>query len=371
MATARGFDQPDLIDVSSHQGVINWREVYESGVRYAYLRATMGASGVDTQLRVNAIMAKQAGLDIGFYCLLRPEYTGDLQATHFLVTLREDELDHDLPHAVDVEISGITSKQVYDWLQVVGPEAVVYTSASKWNAMDHAHDTEISKHRLWVAHYFVTRPTLPKLWQRYWLWQHSDKGSVRGVPHRVDLNQWGPADQLDTRPFTLDYPVLPPANMNQGFGENETGVKDFYTRWGLPGHEGVDFKGTRGEPIFAAQDGVIVAINIPGQGGIAKNHPYGIHVKLDHEGGEYRTEYAHLSKVLSDLKVGDVVRAGDMIGGMGNTGNVVAGATDGTHLHFMLRHRGATAKGELQTMPDGSQVVYKNDIIDPTPYFKN
>lgn len=364
MATKPGFEGAQVLDFSEHQGRVDWPKVYASGVRFAYLRATMGAGGVDARLVEYAAGAQAAGLTVGFYALLRPEYTGQLQAVHFLATLRELELDHGLPPAVDVELH-VTSKQVLDWLETVGDEAVVYTSASKFNAIDREHWSAISRHRLWIAHYHVKYPTLPLAWRTYWLWQYTDLGKVPGVSTAVDLNQWGSKDQPGA--FKLQHPVITPV-IAQRFGENTTGNPTFYSRWGLPGHEGIDYDGSRGDPIFAAEDGVVAVIAVPGQGGVAKDHPYGLHVKVDHRGGEYRTEYAHLNRVLSTLKVGDTIEAGEMIGGMGNSGNVVAGASDGTHLHFMLRHKGATARGEEQTMPDGSKVVYKNDLVDPEPY---
>ncbi len=83
-------------------------------------------------------------------------------------------------------------------------------------------------------------------------------------------------------------------------------------------HKGVDFSGTYGCPIRAIGAGVVKAV---------KNHStYGKHVLISH-GSVYQTLYAHLSR--SDVRVGQRVLGGQMIGRMGNSGR-----TTGVHLHL-------------------------------------
>ena len=91
-------------------------------------------------------------------------------------------------------------------------------------------------------------------------------------------------------------------------------------------------------------------------------HPYGNHVRVTHRfGGDvYETVYAHLRGFVPGMIVGDDVNARQKIGFMGNTGNVVKGKGDGTHLHFTLKKLGATQRGETD---------YAKDVIDPEPLF--
>jgi murein DD-endopeptidase MepM/ murein hydrolase activator NlpD len=83
-------------------------------------------------------------------------------------------------------------------------------------------------------------------------------------------------------------------------------------------HWGTDFKGKTGDPVFAVLSGKVV---------IAQDMFYtGNTVVINHGLGLY-TLYAHLSKI--NVKKGEFVKAGDIIGEVGSTGRSTA-----PHLHF-------------------------------------
>ena len=87
---------------------------------------------------------------------------------------------------------------------------------------------------------------------------------------------------------------------------------------------GIDFSVDIGT-IYAAASGVVADAGW-GTG-------YGLRTKIDHDHlGDYSTLYAHLSR--SYVKTGDVVRQGQLIGLVGNTGR-----STGPHLHYEL-HKG-------------------------------
>lgn len=91
-------------------------------------------------------------------------------------------------------------------------------------------------------------------------------------------------------------------------------------RWERP-HGGIDFAINVGEPIFAVFDGVIRVAQV--------NGGYGNMILVRHY-NNLETLYAHLSKMT--VKVGQQVKAGDIIGYSGNTG-----FSTGPHLHFECR----------------------------------
>ena len=125
----------------------------------------------------------------------------------------------------------------------------------------------------------------------------------------------GVLDQLNLRriaaekiPFSM--PVKGAYRFTSGFG----------MRWGRP-HNGSDFAGAHGMPIYATADGVVEKAQ--------RMSGYGLIVTIRHDFG-YETRYAHLSKIR--VKPGQRVSRGERIGDMGNTGR-----STGTHLHYEVR----------------------------------
>ncbi len=84
-------------------------------------------------------------------------------------------------------------------------------------------------------------------------------------------------------------------------------------------HKGMDFTSPRGTPIFASGDGLVIRADNRSSG-------YGNHIRIDHGYG-YITLYAHLHKY--NVKKGQKVKRGDVIGFVGSTGRSQA-----PHLHY-------------------------------------
>lgn len=125
-----------------------------------------------------------------------------------------------------------------------------------------------------------------------------------------------------------------PPRITQRYGARP----EYYKQFGLEGHEGTDFGGVSGDPVYAAADGVVKLI--------AKDdgkHPYGSHIRMTHPHGSdtWETIYAHLRGFVVDLMVGSAVKAGQQIGYLGSTGN-----SSGPHLHFSLKRNGVIVNPE-------------------------
>lgn len=89
-------------------------------------------------------------------------------------------------------------------------------------------------------------------------------------------------------------------------------------------HTGLDFPSGQGTPILAAAGGVVL---------VQEYHPaYGNMVEVDH-GNDLVTRYAHASRVF--VKKGDLVKRGQKIAEVGNTGR-----STGSHLHFEVLVQG-------------------------------
>lgn len=95
---------------------------------------------------------------------------------------------------------------------------------------------------------------------------------------------------------------------------------------GYYGHTGLDIgRVSAGTPVVAAASGTVVKVRYDKWG-------YGYHVIIDH-GGNVQTLYGHNSKIY--VKPGDWVEQGQVIAGMGRTGNA-----NGVHVHFEIRVNG-------------------------------
>jgi len=110
-------------------------------------------------------------------------------------------------------------------------------------------------------------------------------------------------------------------NLKPNFGESRGG--------GTRTHEGLDIVAPQGTPFASPTDAVITS---SGNGSDS-----GLYIRTAVPGGETFV-YMHLSKIADGIAPGVVVKRGDIIGFVGNTGNASGG---GAHLHFEIRKNGA------------------------------
>ena len=111
----------------------------------------------------------------------------------------------------------------------------------------------------------------------------------------------------------------------------------FAYRWGML-HDGIDIIGPGyGSPIYAASNGVVATVST--------KYDNGNYIVINHNNGFY-TMYAHLSAFY--VQEGQVVKSGQLIGGMGQTGWAT-----GTHLHFGVFQGGYPYYGGTAVNPMG------------------
>lgn len=159
--------------------------------------------------------------------------------------------------------------------------------------------------------------------------------------------------------MNLIWPVPGGENkISQKFGGNPDGYPDYYSKFGFPGHNGIDIAGFKGTPVRATIDILIgyAAWDATGFGNLA--------VGTDATGRKHY--FAHLDMIA--VKVGDQVKQGQVIGTMGNTGNVISGPySDGTHLHYGIRlskwDKNDPWKGWIDPLP----LLNAADVSIPAP----
>ena len=116
----------------------------------------------------------------------------------------------------------------------------------------------------------------------------------------------------------LKWPVPTRSYISSYFG--------WRTLYGRPNyHKGIDIPGSAGTNIVAADAGKVLKVS-------KLTYGYGWHVIIDHGNG-VSTLYAHCSRL--DVSVGDYVEKGQVVAGIGTTGN-----STGNHVHFEVRING-------------------------------
>ncbi len=177
------------IDVSAHNGSIDFRKVASDSVMFVMIKATEGVDFCDANFSRNFTAAKDAGLRVGAYHFFRFNSPGKTQARHFIESVLGRHLD--LPLAVDVEKWGNPAaydvdsvkrqlRIMLDELEVFGYRPMIYTNKHGYEAFI---KDDFADFPLWICS-LSREPQIPG-WD---LWQHSHKGRVKGVPTAVDLN---------------------------------------------------------------------------------------------------------------------------------------------------------------------------------------
>jgi GH25 family lysozyme M1 (1,4-beta-N-acetylmuramidase) len=193
------------VDVSSHEGTINWQQVAASGARFAWIKSTEGTEFVDSKWTANRAAANAAGLVVGAFHYAQPSSsTSDAaaQADHF-VDVSQFQAGDLLP-VLDVEITnGVSTKGMQAWVaaflnrvyQRTAIHCVIYTSPNFWreNLGDTSQFAASGSSLLWVAHW--TTAAAPSVPASNWggagwaVWQYSDKGIVPGISTPTDLDR--------------------------------------------------------------------------------------------------------------------------------------------------------------------------------------
>jgi len=197
------------VDVSHWQGTIDWTKVAGAGKAFAMMKATDGETFVDSMYSTNHAGARAAGVRVGAYHFAEPSSTAAeaiVQADWFVNHI--GYLPGDLVPALDLEVTdGLSASQLQAWVGYwlnevtakLGIKPMIYTSPSFWRT--YMGDTAAFANQgytvLWVAHWFVTTPSVPaNNWggHSWTFWQYTNCGTVSGISGCVDLDRYNGTD---------------------------------------------------------------------------------------------------------------------------------------------------------------------------------
>ncbi|MCI1664744.1 MAG: glycoside hydrolase [Atopobiaceae bacterium] len=202
------------VDVSDHQGAIDWLSVAEDGidiaiVRIGYRGTSEGSVHADKRFKLNLAGAKAVGLQVGAYMFSQAisDSEADEEAGFALDALGGDSLD--LPLVYDLEPAGTPGTRAADLtvdqatsnasvfckrVADAGYKPMIYGNGGDIARVDL---TRLSSYPVWYAEY---ETTVPAGQFDFCMWQYSESGSVSGISGGADLSLYFTDDCAD-RPW--------------------------------------------------------------------------------------------------------------------------------------------------------------------------
>lgn len=187
------------IDVSHHQGHINWNlvlsmKIKSDSIQFVYLKLTEGVDFNDKHAEKNTKALAKVGMPHGVYHFFNPERSAVKQAEFFVkncprtflkpvldIELQGNLSAHALIDSVTVFLSYVESK-----LKV---RPIIYTYESFYT--DFFLLSKLAKEWFWIANYTGKSAAFKK--SNTIAWQFTDKGTVNGIDENVDLNSAKPS----------------------------------------------------------------------------------------------------------------------------------------------------------------------------------
>ncbi|MFJ9849849.1 lysozyme [Streptomyces sp. NPDC101150] len=191
------------VDVSSHNGNVAWSTLWNSGSRFAYVKATESTSYTNPYFAQQYNGSYNAGMIRGAYHFATPNTSsGAAQANYFV--------DHGggwskdgktLPGALDMEYNpygstcyGLSAAGLVNWMKDwfatykarTGRDAVIYTSTSWWKQCTGNSTAFGSVNPLWIPRYGSSVGELPAGWGFHTIWQYTSSGATVGDHNRFN-----------------------------------------------------------------------------------------------------------------------------------------------------------------------------------------
>lgn len=190
------------IDVSENQGSIDWNQVANDGISFAFARAgyrgdSEGGLYTDDSFAQNIDGAAKAGLDVGVYFFSQAinEDEAREEAEFCLEQIGGRQLD--CPVAYDFELGqspegsraqDISSEQISanaeafcEVIEAAGYDACIYGNPTD---LESYTDKVLKKYGIWYAEYAL----IPSLERRVLYWQYTNEGEVAGIDTAVDID---------------------------------------------------------------------------------------------------------------------------------------------------------------------------------------
>jgi parallel beta-helix repeat protein len=203
------------VDVSEFQcgpPLINWSKVHDSGVEFAYVRATLGDNRpptlIDKNFTINMMNAKEAGLLVGAYHVAYADRNDAVDEAEFFLSVAGNytkagylrpmlDLEQEILNNIMAEKGPEAGKLYLQlWVQVwaskveneTGQVPILYMG--KYAAANYFNQS-FRKYDLWIVDWtynLTTPPSSIGIWEKWVFWQYSNNSHVDGITGFVDCD---------------------------------------------------------------------------------------------------------------------------------------------------------------------------------------
>lgn len=198
------------IDVSHHNGEINWSKIKKQKVKYTYIKMSEGNKWIDQKFDRNMNGARSANIPVGVYHFLSSGVSAESQARHFIAEYKKYRKNGDLPPVLDLEWDpaprtksdrwrNLRSVEIANraklWLHIVEEELnvkpIIYTNLFWWQDNIGKSGADLARYGVWMSRYGKwNKPSPPVMDSFTWhLWQFTEDGHVDGISGSVDVNK--------------------------------------------------------------------------------------------------------------------------------------------------------------------------------------
>jgi GH25 family lysozyme M1 (1,4-beta-N-acetylmuramidase) len=193
------------VDVSHHQGNIDWQAVKKAGIDFAFLRigyrgyGTEGTMNLDRQFEKNIREAQAAGIDVGVYFFAQAVNEEEAKEEAEFVIAHLQSYDLQLPVVYDPEsildaearTDNVTAEQFTkntkafcEAIEDAGYDSMIYSNML-WEAYQ-LDLTQLTDIPIWYADYEM----YPQTPYYFTFWQYSNRANVDGIQGSVDMDIW-------------------------------------------------------------------------------------------------------------------------------------------------------------------------------------
>ena len=175
-----------VIDVSHHQGVINWEKVKKAGIDGAIIRVSDSTGTMDRQCNRNIKECERLGIPFGLYIYSRAKTKAKVKEEADIILKKAKGHKISFPLYIDLEQAGYESyakmaaEEFGAIIERAGYWCGVYANQNWWQN----YLKGLEKFTKWVARY-GKEPTISNID----MWQYSSSGKVSGISGNVDVNE--------------------------------------------------------------------------------------------------------------------------------------------------------------------------------------